>query len=198
MPMLRLCSALLLVALLEGCAAGLVIGAGSAVATTAAEERGLGGAIDDAKIQTDINTKWLEADFDMMRSISLRVREGRVLMLGTVPDEKMLAEATRLVWQVPGVKDVFNEVRITDSHTFLDSGRDAWVAAQLQAEMTFDGKIYAINYTVDVVDGTVYLLGVARSQAELNRVVRLARNLRYVRRVISHVRIMDAADKPKS
>lgn len=193
--MLRVCIAILFLVALEGCAAGVVVGAGASVATTAAEERGLSVAIDDAKIQAAIDEKWLSANFDMLRNINLRVREGRVLMVGAAPDEKLVAEAVRLAWQVPGVKDVYNEVFITQSQGVLDYSRDTWIATQLQAEMTFNGKIYAINFTVDVVNGTVYLLGIARSQAELDRVVDLARNLRYVRRVVNHVRVMERADK---
>ena len=39
------------------------------------------------------------------------------------------------------------------------------------------------------MNGTVYLMGIAQNQAELNRVKNHARGLDYVRRVISHVRL---------
>ena len=41
------------------------------------------------------------------------------------------------------------------------------------------------------VGGVVYLMGIAQSQAELDRVTGHARNQSYVRRVVSHVRIKD-------
>ena len=53
-------------ALLSGCA-GAVIGAGATTATAAAEERGLEGAVDDAKIRAEINHLWFQRDIEMYR-----------------------------------------------------------------------------------------------------------------------------------
>ena len=53
----------------------------------------------------------------------------------------------------------------------------------------FDSKIKAINYAIDTVNGTVYLMGVAQNEWELSLVSNHARSLDYVRRVVSHVRI---------
>ena len=41
------------------------------------------------------------------------------------------------------------------------------------------------------MNGTVYLIGVAQSQKELDRVRDHARQIRYVRRIVSHVRIKE-------
>jgi osmotically-inducible protein OsmY len=51
----------------------------------------------------------------------------------------------------------------------------------------------AINYNIETVNGTVYLIGIAKSQLEVDRVIAHARSLGYVKRVISHVRIKKAA-----
>ena len=41
------------------------------------------------------------------------------------------------------------------------------------------------------VGGIIYLLGIAQNQDEINRVMEYARNLRYVRGVVSHVLLKD-------
>ncbi len=46
-----------------------------------------------------------------------------------------------------------------------------------------------INYTITTVKGVVYIIGTARSKAELDRVVDRARNIGDVKRVVSYVRI---------
>jgi osmotically-inducible protein OsmY len=51
----------------------------------------------------------------------------------------------------------------------------------------FDGHVKNINYTVDVVNGVVYLMGIAQSQDELDRVVAHARDIGNVKRVVSHI-----------
>ena len=71
--------------------------------------------------------------------------------------------------------------------------KDGWVTAQLQSKITFDKDVLAINYSIETVSGTVYLIGIAKSQREVDRVIAHARSLGYVKRVISHVRIKKAS-----
>jgi hypothetical protein len=53
----------------------------------------------------------------------------------------------------------------------------------------FDRDIRAINYSVDCIRSTVYLMGVARTPAELQRVIDHVRDVPYVRAVVNHVRV---------
>ena len=50
----------------------------------------------------------------------------------------------------------------------------------------------SVNYTVDTVQGIVYLMGNARTADELSRVVRQAQAVPDVRRVVSYVNVADA------
>lgn len=155
------------------------------------QDRGLGGAIDDNVIYTKIAAAYLENDV-RFRLIAVKVHEGRVLLTGTVPKPEDRIAAVRHAWSVDGVKTVINEIEVADDSGILDLARDKWVTAQLRLKITFDGKIKAINYAIDTVNGTVYLMGVAQNEQELALVRNHARNLDYVRRVISHVRVKDA------
>ena len=103
------------------------------------------------------------------------------------PEDRI--EAVRHAWRVKGVKTVINEIAIQNDSGVLDQARDKWVSAQLRLKITFDGRIKAINYAIDTVNGTVYLMGIAQNEIELALVRNHARNLKYVRRVVSHVRI---------
>ena len=47
----------------------------------------------------------------------------------------------------------------------------------------------AINYSVETVNGTIYLIGIAQNQEELDRVIAHARTIEYVRKVVDHVRV---------
>ncbi|MDA0661669.1 MAG: BON domain-containing protein [Proteobacteria bacterium] len=172
---------------LSGCVS-LAIGAGATVGTAAMQERGLGGAIDDTVINGKMAAAFIEHDISL-RDISIEVHEGEVMLTGTVPKIADRVDAVRQAWHIEGVKTVINEIQIADSSDIVDIARDTWVSAQLRLRLTFDGKVRAINYAVDTVNGTVYLMGIAQSEAELERVQDHARELKYVRRIISHVRI---------
>jgi len=111
-----------------------------------------------------------------------------VLVTGTVQNPDDRVEAIRLAWQVNGVKQVINEIRVADSEGVQGFVKDGWITTRLRTAMTFDRDIQSINYTIDTVQGTVYLMGVAHSQSELDRVVALARTIPGVKQVISYVK----------
>ena len=181
---------LLLATALSGCV-GLAVGAGATAGTAAMQERGLGGAIDDTVIQTKITSAYFANDVKF-KLISVKVHEGRVLLTGTAPKPEDRVEAVRHAWKVKGVKSVINEIAVQDDSGILDLARDKWVTAQLRLKITFDGKIKAINYAIDTVNGTVFLMGIAQNEEELALVRNHARSIDYVRRVISHVRAKSA------
>ena len=181
---------LLLATALSGCV-GLAVGAGATAGTAAMQERGLGGAIDDTVIQTKITSAYFANDVNF-KLISVKVHEGRVLLTGTAPKPEDRVEAVRHAWKVKGVKSVINEIAVQDDSGILDLARDKWVTAQLRLKITFDGKIKAINYAIDTVNGTVFLMGIAQNEEELALVRNHARSIDYVRRVISHVRAKSA------
>lgn len=176
---------------LGGCA-GAVVGAGAAVGVAAFEERTIGVIADDAKMAAQVRLAILDKGQDYAVKIGVEVFEGRVLLTGAVSSEEMRADAVGVAWKTPGVKDVLNEIQIS-SGGFLDTARDAWITAQLTSKITFDEKVRAINYVIETVNGVIYLIGIAQDQTELDRVVAHARELKYVNKVISHVRLKTAA-----
>ena len=50
-----------------------------------------------------------------------------------------------------------------------------------------DENVKFINYTVDTVNGTVYLFGIAQNREELERVIAVARQINYVENIINYV-----------
>lgn len=180
---------LLSAGLLSGCA-GAAIGAGATTATAAAEERGLEGAVDDVKIRAEINHLWFQRDVEMYRQVTLTIKEGRVLLTGTVPTPEARIEAVRLAWQPAGVREVLNEIQVSNGESgFTDFTRDIAISQKMKAKLLFDKEIRNINYTVDVNEGIIYLMGIAQNEGELERVIAYARDISGVRGVVNHVRL---------
>ncbi len=69
----------------------------------------------------------------------------------------------------------------------MNTPSDGGVHAQLKTKFLFDKAVTAINYSVDTVNYTVYLFGIAQDKSELDRVINHARNVKFVRRVVNHV-----------
>lgn len=172
---------------LSGCV-GAAVGAGAAAGLAVFEERPVATIARDTKISTQLRVALLETSEQHFAKVGIEVFEGRVLLTGAVSSEQMRADAVKLAWKFDGVKAVLNELAVGDP-SLMDTARDGWITAQLTSKMTFDKHVRAINYAVETVGGTVYLIGIAQNQAELDRVVAHARGVGYVRKVISHVRV---------
>lgn len=186
------CLALVLVASLGGCAP-LLFGGAAVGVTVVARERSVGGAIDDGIVQADIAGRMAEFDRAAFRKVDIEVVEGRALLTGFVPTPQNRLDAARLAWQAEGAREVINEIEIRDKSAVTDVARDSWITAQLRSRLVFDADVRSINYTIDTVNGTVYLMGIARDRKEIDRVVAHARSINYVRRVVPHVRVKPAS-----
>jgi len=202
MPMKRrapapVCAAVLLlmavVPVVGGCAP-LVVGGAAVGAAVVAQDRPVKTAIADSVIQGNIDAKLIDFDVKVFQRVDIEVVEGKVLLTGIVPDPQNRIDAARLAWQVDGVAEVINEIEVNDTSRLSDAARDSWITTKLRSAILFDGEISSINYTIDTVNRTVYLMGIAQSQAELDRVVGHARRIDYVRRVVPYVRIRSPGD----
>ncbi len=170
---------------------GTAVGVGASAGTVAAQERPIKEAVSDAAIRTEINVLWAAKDLALFRKVDMAITEGRVLLTGTVINPQTRVEAARLAWQADGVKEVLNEIQVEDQSGLLDRARDTWIATKLRGRFLLDSHVKAVNYTVDVVNGTVYLMGIAQDQDEMKRVVAHVRDTAYVRNYVNHVRLKD-------
>ncbi|MDJ0947193.1 MAG: BON domain-containing protein [Kiloniellales bacterium] len=170
-------------------------GAGAAVGVGLAQEKGAAAAARDVRIRTEINGLWLQTDENLIYDIELQVQEGRVLLTGSVDDPELRLKAVRLCWQVDGVQEVINEIEISDKSGFVNYTRDVQISTELRSTLLVDGEISSINYSIETVNQTIYLMGVAKSQDELDRVIDHARNIEYVRRVRNYVRVKEPEDE---
>lgn len=171
--------------------AGVVVGGAASAGVAASEERGIKGAANDTVIRVKINEAWVNEDFDTFNRLNLQIYEGRVLVSGRVPNQALADKAIQAAWKPEGVREVINEIEISEGGGLNDFANDTLINARLDADLLFDGDVSSINYSTRAVGGTVYLLGVAKDRAELDRVFRIARDIPNVKRVISHVIMID-------
>ncbi len=184
-----LCGVLLL---LSGCK-GIIATSASTVGVAAAEERSVGTIVDDNTILADITHRYIQADVnDLLVNVDVRVNEGRVLLTGVVVKPETSVEAVRLAWLATGVREVINEIKTGQDPNAMNFAEDQWIETQIEARLLATKGIMSINYTVEVVDKAVYLLGIAQNQQELKNVAYISSITKGVKRVVSYVRLKDA------
>lgn len=178
-------------AFLTGCVP-VVLGAGTEAAVVVAQERSVGGAIDDAGILLQIKNAYAQTDYkDMLANVEVKSVEGRVLLTGNVDRPETQIEAVRLAWTVSGVREIINEIQINDQSGFWNYARDVWVSTQIRSRLLITKGVRSVNYSVITVNQVVYLMGIAQDQTELDRVTNVAATTSYVQRVVSYVRMKD-------
>ena len=174
---------------LSACATA-VAGAGVAAVAAGSTEKGLGTSVSDSVIRVKINDAFIDNNADLFTNVSISVNAGSVLLTGKVNTPEDKVEATQLVWQVRGVIEVLNEIDVKDT-SIKDIAKDLAASAQLRAKLIADQEISSINFSVDVVNGTVYLSGIASTEEEMGKVVEHARSLRFATDVKNYIRIND-------
>ena len=172
---------------LIGCTA--IVGAGATMGVTAFQERGIKGRANDLKIEAMILESFISERLLLPATIGVEVYEGRVLLTGASKNNSITDKAVKLSWTIAGVKDVINEIQTHNSTSIIDFSKDSWITAQMRSKLTFDMNVYSINYSIETVNGTVYLIGIAQDEVEHNIVKQYASQIKFVNRVISHVRI---------
>lgn len=175
---------------LSGCLTAAV-GAAATGGVVAAQERSVGDAVDDLTIRAELNQLFFEENIDLYQDVSFNVTEGRVLLKGAVKKPKDRVRATQLAWQASGVREVTNEIQVTDQGGILNYARDTWISTQLKTDLLVDSDVLSINYNVETINGIIYLAGIAQNQTELDRVINHARSIQYVKQVVSNVIMKD-------
>jgi len=110
-----------------------------------------------------------------------------VLLTGKLKTQEEKITATRLSWEIRGVREVINEIQLSEASSFKSSAKDLAASAQLRAALIRDADISSLNFSIDVVNGIVYLSGVAENEEERERVVAHAQELRFAKQVVSYI-----------
>lgn len=175
---------------LAGCGNLLVDGVSTA-ATELVKERSVGDAAEDLAIRAELNHLFFQDDIALYQDVSFTVIEGRVLLKGSVATTEERLRARRLAGQADSVRELIDEIQVTEEGGIANYARDTWISAQLKGKLLADTDVMSLNYDVETVNGTVYIVGIARDENELALVTEHARGIEDVRRVVSHVMLKD-------
>jgi osmotically-inducible protein OsmY len=184
-----------LASLLAGCAFGVSTFAtdgadfGVNVGRSITADRSLFNVLDDLSIKITIeHTLFDEA---LSFNVSVDVYQGMVMLTGSVGDAVTRKKAEKLARQVDGVRELFNEIQVTDESWVKSLPKDLFVENTLTVKLVLASGIRSVNYRCRAVNGVVYFMGMARSREELDKVIALAR-MNGVRKIVSHVFLTDS------
>ena len=171
---------------LSGCV-NAAIGIGTAAVAASTTEKGLSTSVSDSVIQTKLSDSFIQTSQSIFLNVETSVNDGSVLLTGKLKTQEEKITATRLSWEISGVREVINEIQLSEASSFKSSAKDLAASAQLRAALIRDADISSLNFSIDVVNGIVYLSGVAENEEERERVVAHAQELRFAKQVVSYI-----------
>jgi len=191
MNMHKVCLAALLViplvAILSGCVAAVVGGAGTA-AVLSEDRRTVGTVTEDQgiefKAESRIRDKYKDAH------INLTSYSRMVLITGEVPDAAAKADVEKIVRAVENVRGVYNEIAIGSKSALSARANDSYVTSKVKARFLDQQKFNPIHVKVVTESSTVYLLGLVKRK-EADDATGIARTTSGVRKVVRLFEYLD-------
>jgi osmotically-inducible protein OsmY len=173
-------------ALQTGCAAVSAVG-GATIGMATNQDRTVGQNIDDSASAATVKTRLLALDRAAYARVDVEVAEGQLLLSGTAPTNDHKAMAERIAWSVRSVETVSNQIEVGRNAGVIRSSLDNFITAQVRTKLLSDSHIKGVNYNIETQHGIVYLMGLARSDEELQRAAGHASMVRGVEKVVSYV-----------
>ena len=171
---------------LQSC--GPIIGTVGMVSIGAAsKEKGIGTSINDSLIKTKISNLIFKFNKKLIADTKIFVNNGSVLFTGKLKRSNDKIEFTKLAWSIRGVKEVNNEILVTDTSYIKNIARDIASIGEIRARLISDKSINSINYSIDVVNDKAYVSGVASNEIEMNRVKSHASSARFIKEVYNYI-----------
>jgi len=156
------------------------------VTTSSAKEKGIKEAISDGMIDAGINKEFLNHDINMFINVQIEVVEGRVLLTGSVKKPKHRLDAIKIAWKVLGVREVINEIDVTEKGGIKQYLIDVKIKTQIRYKILADKEVSSINYNFEVVNGNVYIIGISENKKELKKLVKHINTIGGVLKVVNH------------
>lgn len=179
--------------LVQGCAL-VAVGAGTAVAYSAIEDRRSAGTqIEDEGIELRASNR-IDQRFGFKVHVNVTSFNRSVLLTGEVPDARSREELEKIVSEVPGVRALLNEVATSPVSSLGARTGDSLVTSNVKARILGTKNLSSLHVKVVTEAGVVFLMGIV-TEAEGGAAAEVARNTDGVRRVVKAFEYCQGKDK---
>ena len=165
-----------------------VFGTGVSIAL---DPRSLGTQIDDSIMQKNLTTRLTLKKKDYFLSVKTKVLDGRIFITGKVdsPEEKL--QITKIAWETNGVRSVRNDIKIKEEFNFKGSAKDLLITSQLRTALVLSKNIKSNNYNIDTYKKKIFIYGIALTSDERDEVIKEAKQILDVEKVIASILLVE-------
>ncbi len=151
------------------------------------DPRTIGMQIDDTIMQKNLSARLALSDKKYFLSIQSEVRDGNIFLSGKVEEPEEKIKITKMAWETKGVRSVKNAITIKGQSNFKSTAKDILITSQLRSALIFNKKTKARNYTLETINKTIYIFGIAMDLNEKKEVIKEANQIYDVKKVIPSI-----------
>ena len=192
--MKKLINILLVLSLLSSCTSIGRFGKGVDITF---DPRTIGMQIDDTIMQKSLSARLALTDKKYFLSIQSKVMDGRIFLSGKVKEPEEKIKITKIAWETKGVRSVKNAISIKGQNNFKGTAKDIIITSQLRSALIFNKKTKARNYTLETINKTIYIFGIAMTEEEKKEVINEANKIFDVKNVISSIYLVSELSRNK-
>ena len=185
---------ILIILILSSCSSVGRFGAGVDITF---DPRTIGMQIDDTIMQKNLSARLALAEKKYFLSIQSEVRDGNIFLSGKVEDPEEKIKITKMAWETKGVRSVKNAITIKGQSNFKSTAKDILITSQLRSALIFNKKTKARNYTLETINKTVYIFGIAMDREEKKEVINEANKIYDVKKVVPSIYLASELSRNK-
>ena len=185
---------ILIILILTSCSSVGRFGAGVDITF---DPRTIGMQIDDTIMQKNLSARLALAEKRYFLSIQSEVRDGNIFLSGKVEEPEEKIKITKMAWETKGVRSVKNAITIKGQSNFKSTAKDILITSQLRSALIFNKKTKARNYTLETINKTIYIFGIAMDLEEKKEVINEANKIYDVKKVIPSIYLASELSRNK-
>jgi osmotically-inducible protein OsmY len=160
-----------------------VVGGAATGGAMAGDRRTSGIFIDDQAIEIKARRMIIDNIGSANINVSVTSFNQNVLLTGEAIDEATRDKAERAARSVENVKNVINELAISDKSGLGTSANDTYITSKVKTNLLKDKRLHAHHVKVVTENSIVYLMGIV-SRDEAEAAVEVARDINGVEKVV--------------
>jgi osmotically-inducible protein OsmY len=156
-------------------------------------------ATPDPVITAKVKAQLMADEAVRSTDINVDTKDGVVTVTGTVETQEAKDHAMRLASETRGVKGVVDMISVKvaaqqgdapePDRTMGERIDDATITMRVKTQLLDDPAVKGMKIDVDTRDGVVFLTGTARSEAEKDKAIEIARHTQGVRDVQANISV---------
>tara|TARA_B100000131_G_scaffold172033_1_gene166240 strand:+ start:303 stop:893 length:591 start_codon:yes stop_codon:yes gene_type:complete len=184
--------------LLFSCVGSSSVGIFGSGVSIAYDPRTVGMQIDDSIMQKNLLGRLALTDKKYIIDIGIKVIDGNIFLSGKVDEPEEKLKIIKMAWETKGTRSVQSAVIIKGQTNFKNTAKDVLITSQLRTALLFNKDTKSSNYTIDTINGKIYIFGIAMTKDEKKKVISEANEIHGVKEVVPSILLVEDLSRNKN